>query len=272
MMKQGKITILGCGGSGGVPLAGNKWLDCDPDEPKNRRLRSSISIQYDNKTLQIDTGPDFRQQVNQYGIKDIEAVIYTHSHADHINGIDELRYLNAFERDTMPIYATQDTMDELTRRFDYMFRESSDGLYKQVVQPHIITADMFDRLIQIQNCPITMTVQDHGRMTSIGFKIGNVGYSTDVSALSETALATLSGVETWIVDCGQYGSDFVYAHPNLYVVMEWNKRVGAKRVILTHLTPRADYAQLCADLPERVEPAYDGMELQFTYETDIKFS
>ena len=271
-MKQGKLTILGCGGSGGTPLAGNKWLDCDPQEPKNRRLRSSVAIQYENKTLQIDTGPDFRQQINTYGITNIEAVIYTHSHADHINGIDELRYLNAFERDTMPIYAAPDTMDELQRRFDYMFRESSDGLYKQVVQPHIMGADMFDRPVTIAGCPVVMTMQDHGRMTSIGFKIGNIGYSTDVSGLSDTALNTLRGVETWIVDCGQYGSDFVYAHPNLDVVMGWNDVVGAQRVILTHLTPRADYRALCDALPQGYEPAYDGMEIEFSYETSIMFS
>lgn len=260
----GVITILGCGGSGGVPLAGNKWLNCDPNEPKNRRTRASIHVQYDNgKAIQIDTGPDFRNQVNQHHIKTIDAVIYTHSHADHVSGMDDLRYFKGPDSDPMPIYAMAETIDDLHKRVDYVFRESSDGLYKKVVAEHVLDEDWFDCPVLIEGCPMVLTRQDHGRMQSIGFKFGSVGYSTDVSGLDETALQSLSGIESWIIDCGQYGSDFVYAHPNWDVVRAWNEVVGAKRLILTHLTPRADYQTLCDQLPNFAQPAYDGLQIKF---------
>lgn len=261
----GTITILGCGGSGGVPLTGNKWLDCDPSEPKNRRTRASAHIAYDNgKALQIDTGPDFRYQINHHKINKMDAVVYTHSHADHVNGMDELRYFNIHVRDVMPIYAMAETIDDIKRRFDYILRTSSDGLYKPAVVPNIITDQMLHRIVQIEGCPVMITKQEHGPIESLGLRFGSVGYSTDVSGLSQESLAMMAGIDTWIVDCGQYGSDFVYSHPNLDIVRGWNEVVGAQRVILTHLTPRADYQTISKVLPDGYELAYDGLSINFT--------
>ena len=260
----GTIIIMGCGASGGVPLAGNKWIDCDPNEPRDRRMRASIAVKYNHgKNLIVDTGPDFRNQVNLYGIDRAEAVIYTHSHADHVSGIDDLRYYNIHEREVMPIYADERTINDIKQRFDYMFQTSEDKLYKPVVEPNIITNDMLYRPLKIADCPMMMVEQEHGSRTSIGFRFGNTGYSTDVSIFSNKSLKKLQGIDNWIVDCGQYASDFVYAHPSFEVVKKWNETVGAKRVILTHLTPRIPYQRLIEELPEGYEPAYDGLTVDF---------
>ncbi len=267
-----EIVVLGCGGSGGTPLAGGYWGAADPNEPKNRRTRPSIAIQAQGKTLLIDTSPEVRLQTIAQNIDSVDAIIYTHDHADHTNGFDDVRYLSIKKRIdgnsdyVMPIFATEKTMNLLRERFPYMFRTSDDGLYIPLINPQIIhddgVLDVFDGL------QIPYVSQIHGQGSSLGFKIGSIGYSTDVSDYDSEMLEKLHGIETWIVDCGQYGQadEDLTVHPNLRRVMEWNETVQAKKLYLTHLTPRHDYQTINAETPDYIECAYDGLRLKTVIE------
>lgn len=265
-MGSGSVTILGCGGSGGVPLIGNYWGDCDPDNPKNNRLRSSIAIHYgDNQkeTLIVDTGTDFRQQVNRYDITNINGVMYTHVHSDHVNGIDELRYLSFVQERVIPVYGTQDVLEHLMGKFHHMFQTSPNKNYKPVLEAELLKPDDFYTPIDVQDLPVTLFKQGHGYGETLGFRFGNLAYSTDVSSLDDKAFDVLAGIDTWIVDCGQFFADWVLLHPNIDVVRKWNDKIKAKRVILTHLTPRVDYEKATAACPKGFEIAYDGQRIDF---------
>ena len=273
MTENAKITILGCGGSGGTPLATNHWGKCDPTEPKNRRTRSSIAIRTARTCVVVDTGPDFHAQMYREKIDRVDAILYTHDHSDHVNGIDDLRYA-AIKRRVLgedgymlPLYGSQKTFDELNTRFAYMFKVSDDGLYYPLVTTNVINAD---DTITIGDVPITAFEQIHGQGTSFGFRIGkDVTYSTDVSHFNEAVLHTLKGTKTWIVDCGQFDADdeHLTVHPNIGRVLQWNKIVGADKIYLTHLTPRHDYTTLNNETPDYIECAYDGLEIktQFSF-------
>lgn len=261
---MGTVTILGCGGSGGVPLATGYWGACDPSNPKNRRLRASIAVESNGKTIVIDTGPDFREQTIQNGIKKVDAVLYTHGHSDHTNGIDELRYVSILAKQKIPIWGDDSTIQELQSRFAHIFIASSDGVYDQVVTPHVFENDDYGKTVDILGVPVIPFWQKHGASgKSLGFRFGDLAYSTDVSGLDDAAFETLKGIKTWIVDCAQFGSDYTLVHANFDMVRAWNERVGASRVLLTHLTPRVDH-KACADaIPAGYEPAHDGMKIEF---------
>jgi len=260
----GKVTILGCGGSGGVPLVTGYWGNCDPANPRNRRTRASIHVQAGDASIMVDTGPDFRMQTLTHGIKKIDAILYTHEHSDHVNGIDELRYLKFVQKKLTPIYADLNTMEELQSRFTHLFVSSADGLYDPVAEPTAFSNDQYNKPVDIAGVPVIPFWQKHGTSgASLGYRFGDFAYSTDVSGLDEAAIDVLQGIKTWVVDCGQFGTDFVLVHPNFDVVKSWNDRVGAGHVILTHMTPRIDYTAMASQLPAGYEPAYDGMVLEF---------
>ena len=266
-MSKGEIIILGCGGSGGVPLACGHWGNCDPLNPKNRRTRSSIAIRTPKTCLVIDTGADFHNQTLINKIEKIDAVLYTHDHADHVNGIDDVRYLAIRQRVLgdqeymLPIYTDKETMRSIQHRFDYLFRTSPDGLYFPLLDCHTID----EGSLQIGDINMDLFYQIHGRGKSFGIKIDDVGYSTDVSDFEKEKLLWLKGIKTWIVDCGQFGSDSQHltVHPNLERVLEWNDIVQAEKLYLTHLTPRNDYDVINETTPDYVEAAYDGLKIKF---------
>lgn len=269
--KTGKLTVLGCGNSAGVPAIGDFWGNCDPEEPKNRRFRASIAVQdHSENTVIVDTGPDFRLQVNQAGLDifRIEAVLYTHAHSDHVSGLDELRVIRNRTKKIIPVYSDKVTMDWLQDRFDYSFKNSANGLYPKVLEPYVIE----DKAIACEpfnvegvDCPVMAFAQDHGSMISLGFRFGDVAYSTDMVGLPEESLAALSGVKTWIIDGAGYKNPENPVHANLKQVYRLNDIVGAQRVIITHLSPFMDYQTLCRELSEGFEPAYDGLEISFSY-------
>jgi phosphoribosyl 1,2-cyclic phosphate phosphodiesterase len=184
MDKAIDIVVLGCGGSGGTPLTGGHWGACDPTEPRNRRTRASIAIQSQDTTIVIDSGPDFREQTIREDLGKIDAIIYTHDHADHVNGIDDVRYaaikrrINGEDDYIMPIYGTDNTLNSLKNKFDYMFKTSDDGLYIPLIEPKSFVAS--DALC-IGELEIHSFAQIHGSIESVGFRVGDVGYSTDAS-------------------------------------------------------------------------------------------
>ena len=256
-----ELIILGCGNSAGTPTIGNFWGKCDPDEPKNRRTRPSVAVRTDTTTVIIDTGPDFRMQANETGIESVDAVLYSHAHADHIHGIDDLRVLRNRHKKMIPIYGMPETMDEVAQRFAYLFHMGGEGIYPKVVAPHPFEEQDYGRPHTIGDISYTPFLQDHGHGASLGFRFGDVAYSTDMVDLDENAFKTLEGIQTWVVDGAGYNYPSNPVHCTIKRVLELNETVQAQQVYLTHLTPYMDYRSLLKSLPDGYEPAYDGLRL-----------
>lgn len=253
-----KVTVLGCGGSGGVPLIGGRWGACDPEEPRNRRTRASILVETEAATLLVDTAPDLRFQLLSAGKWRIDAVLYTHSHADHVMGLDDLRGVNKLIGRPIPVHADGRTLASLQKRFDYAFQplKAPGAFFRPVLEPNEITPGVAFEAAGVRVLPI---LQDHGFMPSLGFRIGDFAYSTDVLDLDEKALAALGGVRVWIVGCFQAAPHKTHAH--LDRVLGWVDRLKPERTVLTHMGESFDYRALAAALPEGVEPGFDGLEL-----------
>ncbi len=258
-----RVTILGCGGSAGVPSLGGAdgrgdWGACDPGEPRNRRTRSSIVIEGPEGRILVDTGPDMRAQLLACAVPRIDAVVFTHAHADHMTGLDDVRLLNRISGRPLPAFATQPTRDELARRFDYAFRPwTPPHFFRPVLEVCVLApGDAFAACgMRVQTFD-----QDHHVMRTLGLRVGKFGYSTDVVRLDDAAFATLAGVDTWVVGCFQPAPHLTHAH--LALVLAWRDRLGARRTVLTHMGGAMDWASLQAILPAGVEPGYDGMVLE----------
>lgn len=250
-----KVTVLGCGSSMGVPLIGGDWGDCDPAEPRNRRLRVSLLVEEGPTRLLVDTSPDLRQQLIGAGINRVSAILYTHAHADHLHGIDDIRGLNMGMGAPIDAYADAVTLATIQERFGYVFQPlKGDYYYKPTLIPRTI-----DGPFEIGGIQIRPFAQDHGFSKSLGFRFGRVAYSTDVVNLDEAAFETLDGVDLWIVDAFRIEPHVTHTH--LARTLEWIERVKPKRAVLTHMSQWLDYNRVKAMVPAHVEPAYDGMVL-----------
>jgi phosphoribosyl 1,2-cyclic phosphate phosphodiesterase len=261
-----RVILLGTGGSAGVPLIGGAdgagdWGACDPTEPRNRRTRSSIVLESsDNQRLLVDTSPDIRDQFLDNQILGADAVLFTHAHADHIMGIDDVRVLNRIAKRPLAAYATQQTLDTLTRRFGYAFAPwDGRGFYRPVLLGNVVLSD---ETVRVCGLNVRLFSQGHGRVDTLGLRVGPFGYSTDVITLDEAALATLAGVDTWVVGCFLRHENH-WTHANLATVYGWIEQLRPRRTILTHMGPDMDWAWLRAHLPPGVEPGHDGMVLSF---------
>jgi phosphoribosyl 1,2-cyclic phosphate phosphodiesterase len=256
-----RFTVLGCGGSPGVPLITGYWGSCNPANPKNRRLRASALLEYNNKVVVIDTSPDLRQQLLRQDVCDIDTVLYTHAHADHCHGIDELRPLYFFhEKRAMPIYVDKKTLEELQTKFGYLFptmTKKRPSQYPTLVEPHTIEPykpfDIFGKSI----LPIA---QNHGFQDTLGFRIGDVTYSTDVLEFDDRAFEAMAGTKIWFVDCLRRCPHKTHTH--LEKTLSWIERLKPERAILIHMDHTMDYESLRKDLPPNIEPAYDGMVIE----------
>lgn len=251
------VTMLGCGASMGIPSVGLGWGACDPDDPRNRRRRSSLLIECRGKTVLIDTSPDLHAQLIDASVTRLDAIVMTHAHADHLHGIDDLRGINRVMRAPIPLYADAATLAEIERRFGYVLEPPpEDGyFYRPCLTPITI-----DGPFAAAGIAIVPFAQDHGFTTTLGFRIGALGYSTDVTELDDAAFAALAGIELWIVDCLRYEPHPTHAH--LAKTLAWIERLKPGRAVLTHMDRPLDYRQLAARLPPGVEPGVDGMAFE----------
>jgi phosphoribosyl 1,2-cyclic phosphate phosphodiesterase len=252
-----KLTLLGCGTSSGVPRIGNDWGDCDPNEPKNRRRRVSILVEHEGVRILVDTGPDMREQLLDADVDRIDAVIWTHDHADHCHGIDDLRQLFHAQGEAIKGYARPQTLRTLKGRFPYVFH-GNDG-YPPTVRLH----ELPDQL-RFGALTVRVVDQPHGSITSAGlrFEVDGraIAYSTDFNALTEEMQFLYEGVDLWIVDALRRRPH--PSHPHLGQALGWIASVHPARAILTHMDQSMDYAGLVAELPAGVEPGYDGLEVE----------
>jgi phosphoribosyl 1,2-cyclic phosphate phosphodiesterase len=258
------FTILGCGSSGGVPRPALGWGKCDPNNPKNRRRRCSLLVERTNEAgrtrVLVDTSPDLREQLIDAEVDWLDGVLYTHEHADHTHGIDDLRSLVIGRHRLIDVYVDEPTSRVLFLRFGYCFVTPPGSNYppilteRRIAPGHAVT-------VAGQGGGITALpfVQDHGDIPSLGFRFGDVAYSSDLVDLPEESVAALAELDLWIVDALRYRP-----HPSHFSVeqaLAWIERLKPKRAILTNLHSDLDYAELGAKLPGHVEVAYDGMRI-----------
>ncbi|MEL7542788.1 MAG: MBL fold metallo-hydrolase [Pseudomonadota bacterium] len=259
------LTILGCGSSGGVPRLGNQWGKCDPGNPKNRRRRCSVLIEKttSNGTTRvlIDTSPDVREQLLDAHVDHLDAVVYTHDHADHTHGIDDLRVLALIARKRVRVYYDAATRKTLNQRFGYCFKAVAPE-YPPILEGHEIEAG--DTLV-VKGAGGKLTLQpfaqEHGAITSLGIRCGALAYSSDISDVPDGSLAALQDLDVWIVDALRY--DYHPAHFAVKDALHWIERMAPKRALLTHLHIDLDHDILDAETPAHVAPAFDGMKITF---------
>ena len=244
-------------------MAGMGWGKCDPTNPKNVRLRSSLLVEVAGKTILIDTSPDLRAQLLAANVTHIDAVIYTHAHADHLHGIDDLRGINRAMSAPIQMYADQTTLSEIEKRFAYALRplpdDNTNFYFKPTLEAHTIHAgETFD----VCGVSVTCFDQDHGRSRTLGFRIGKFAYTTDLVILPEAGFDVISGVDTWVL--GVFGPRPHATHVHVDLALEWIERVAPRHAVMTHLGPDLDYSALENSLPNSVNAAFDGLQISLT--------
>lgn len=255
-----RVTVLGCGNSTGVPSIGCRCEVCLSDNPKNKRSRVSVLVEEKGANLLIDSSPDLREQALKNGISKVDAVLYTHDHADHTMGIDDLRAFNYLSGNTIPAYSNRDTIDTLVARFPYIFSKKTDKVfYGASLSAHALPETPVGQ-IDINGITVTYFDQIHGKIKTLGYRIGPFAYSTDLNELPETAFAALEGVDVWVVDCLRYTES--YSHSYLKQTLEWIAKVKPRLAILTHMAHELEYDRLSNELPSGVVAGYDGMVLE----------
>lgn len=259
-----RATILGCGSSGGVPRLGGEWGACDPFNPRNRRSRCSLLLERVGlggvTRVLIDTSPDMRQQLLDAGIGTLDAVVYTHSHADHVHGIDDLRMVVYNMRRRLAVWADHQTQDALLSRFGYAFVQPAGSPYPPICDLNTIAGTF---AIEGAGGPVELTPfrVDHGSMDALGFRVGGLAYLPDVVRIPDECWPVLEGLECWILDALRYKPHPTHAH--LALALEWIERAAPRRAVLTNMHIDLDHARIEAETPAHVTPAHDGMVVEF---------
>jgi phosphoribosyl 1,2-cyclic phosphate phosphodiesterase len=250
-----KVRILGCGTSTGVPKIGNEWGQCDPDEPRNARLRTSILVDSAGQRMLVDCGPDLRQQLLAADLRELAGVIVTHAHGDHCHGIDELRPVSQAIGGPVPLHARRDVLDELELRFAYAFDQSD--FYRPIAR-----ACEVDDELTFGKARARFADQPHGGPTSLGVRFDeggfSVGYAIDFNGMTADMAALYEGVDVWIADCLTRQPHPTHMHLDGVLSAARDLHVG--QVYLVHMGNGLDYRTLMAELPDWAAPAYDGLE------------
>ncbi|MEM7190059.1 MAG: MBL fold metallo-hydrolase [Pseudomonadota bacterium] len=262
-----RFTILGCASSGGVPRIGPKgpiWGDCDPSNPRNRRRRCALLVQRIGEagktTVLLDAGPDVREQLIDAEAGWLNALILTHDHADHVHGIDDLRMVVFNRRERLPCWMDDRTWETMRSRFGYVFETPPGSSYPPIMDHHQITGPV---TVDGRGGEITCEPFEvpHGDIIALGFKVGPLVYTPDLSDMSDDAWAAVDAADCWITDALRYRPH--PSHANVATALEWIKRAEPRRAILTNLHVDIDYETLAIQTPDHVEPAYDGLVIEY---------
>ena len=265
-MAERVFTILGCGSSGGVPRLGGHWGACDPGEPKNARRRCSMLVQQFGPqgvtNALIDTSPDLRSQLLDAAVGHLDGVLYTHDHADHTHGLDDLRMIVFNMRRRVPVWADAATQATLVSRFGYAFVQPEGSLYKPILDMHDlsgpVTIDGAGGAITFEPFPVR-----HGDILVNGFRVGGLAYLPDVSGMTDASWEAVSGLDCWVVDALR--RDPHPTHVHLERTLEWIARAAPARAVLTNMHIDLDYQTLCDETPDHITAAYDGMQIRVTH-------
>jgi len=256
-----KLTFLGTGTSFGVPVIGCDCPVCGSDDPRDRRTRHAALVRMPEGNLLVDTPPELRLQLLDAGVTSVDAVWYTHGHADHIHGIDDLRIFSLKRRQDVPLHAAPDLVEDLRNRFPYIFDDSHEppaGTSRPELKLIPFDASMPVQVLGRSLVPLPVP---HGPLTVYGFRVGDLGYVTDAKQLLPGVLEALAGVRVLVLNALWWGDPHP-THFNVEEAVEAARRVGAERTYLTHLTHRVSYTDLLNDLPTGIEPAYDGLTVE----------
>ncbi len=250
-----KVTFLGTGTSQGVPVIACDCLTCQSEDSRDKRLRASIHLQVDQLSVVIDTGPDFRQQMLRQNIKQLDAILFTHEHKDHIAGLDDVRAFNFKQNKSMPIFCAAPVEEALKREFHYVFSGSN---YPGI--PKLTIHSIQNKTFELENISITPIQVMHYKMPVFGFRIGNFAYITDAKTISEEELQKLSGVKTLIVNALHLKEHI--SHFNLKEALDFIQKINPERAYLTHISHLfGKHEDILKMLPEHVYPSYDGLEI-----------
>ena len=258
-----RFTILGCGSSGGVPRLGGHWGNCDPSNPRNRRRRCSMLVERitpDGRTrVLVDTSPDMRQQLLDAGVGQLDGVVWTHSHADHVHGIDDLRMIVINQRRMLDIWADDATWTDLSTRFAYAFQTPPGSSYPPILSRHSLSGPV---KVEGAGGPITLHPirVGHGEIEALGLRIGGLAYMPDVNVIPPDAQALLSDLDVWVLDALRRTPH--PSHLSLSESLAWIDRMKPRRGVLTNMHLDLDYATVMAETPETVVPAHDGMTIE----------
>ncbi len=261
-MAELRFTILGCGSSGGVPRLGGHWGDCDPDNPKNNRRRCSLLVeritQAGTTRVLIDTSPDLRAQLLGAGVGALDAVVYTHSHADHVHGIDDLRMIVFNMKKRLPVWADGDTQNSLLARFGYAFIQPEGSPYPAILEMFTIMGDV---VIDGAGGAITLKPLrvNHGSIDALGYKVEGVVYMPDVADIPQEVWPELEGLDYWILDALRRTPHPTHTH--FERSLEWMARAAPRRGVLTNMHIDLDYQTVLDETPENITPAFDGMTI-----------
>ena len=260
-----RFTILGCGSSGGVPRLGGHWGACDPANPKNRRRRCSMLVERvtgDGTTrVLFDASPDMREQLLAAGIGTLDGVVWTHAHADHAHGIDDLRMIVFNRRRMLDIWADDATYADLQSRFGYTFETPEGSNYPPILTRHPLNGPI---TVEGAGGPLTVTPVpvDHGDITALGLRVGGLVYMPDVNEIPDSSLPLLKGLQVWVLDALRHSTH--PSHLSLQEALDWIARMAPERAVLTNMHIDLDWATVEAETPDNVTPAYDGMVIELT--------
>lgn len=259
-------TILGCGSSGGVPRIGNSWGVCDPHEPRNRRRRCALLIEAWTNGISkptrvlIDTGADLREQLLDAEVDRVDAVLFTHEHADHTHGIDDLRVLALHNRRRVDVYFTPECGQRLREAFGYCFTTPAGSTYPPILNAHEIQPGQ-DVMVEGPGGTVSISSFDlvHGDIHGLGFRVGGLAYSPDLSAVPAAAAEALTGLDTWIVDALRPTPH--PSHLSLPETLDLVVRFAPRQAVLTNMHIDLDYHATDSETPDNVTPAFDGMQI-----------
>ncbi len=258
-----RFTILGCGSSGGVPRLGGHWGDCDPMNPKNRRTRCSMLVERltgDGTTrVLIDTSPNMREQLLAAGIGNLDGVVWTHSHADHTHGIDDLRMIVFNQRRMLDVWADDETFAALHARFRYAFETPPGSAYPPILNRHVlagpVTVDGAGGPVTLNPIPV-----GHGEMEALGLRVGDLAYMPDINTIPESSAWLLEDLDVWVLDALRRTPH--PSHLSYPEALAWFDKMQPKRGVLTNMHVDMDYATVSAETPDHIDPAFDGMVIE----------